>query len=516
MIVLFFYYWSPRCVVSDSVKRDIILNRVLSRTSDLLACLSIYKSYQKDIQSQTEEDCLAETLKLIEVFIDQSNSEVGKHEIVGTKKTSNIFNTKAKLESWASMPVDELQERMNKGEQLNVDEWMPNDGGRRPLLSHEVKEHLQFGNRIKSEGNGAMVEYRSSKNADLSLSSNCRDSLDLAKLRYKQGIRLMEWVMVDKEDLERDTLQWELDEMENSFHRNYAIACYEDGSYHDAIDSCTFVLDKQPDDGKARYRRGLCYMRQSSVLLAKNDFVILVNAADNSTSNAAGRRGLQELRRVVSEWKTDGRKLMESIIRDGTFSNDRCTGNSELNDNTIQPIQSIAMRCAPKQPLEVMIRSQRDVVQALERVLPPAKQRMDCEQMTILLIDMLDYYCSEDISSLLNKMRIECDFDAKRFIYRARIEILPRVAEHVFAADLVKTVGCHSPEKLNAYFRQSVIYHIALGRLLRFELYQALQENDEDSTLQEFLDENPVEIEELWSTINNTFWGDINKIDEEL
>eukprot|EP00923_Selenidium_pygospionis_P035453 GHVN01061870.1.p1 GENE.GHVN01061870.1~~GHVN01061870.1.p1 ORF type:complete len:375 (-),score=87.70 GHVN01061870.1:262-1386(-) len=197
-----------------------------------------------------------------------------------------------RLKTWHDVPSEELAERLSKGEIIGRDDWVPGlSTGRRKLDSHALSSHLEFGERVKEEGNQA------SKRGDW----------ELALTRYTQGVELLNWVQGDNKD---DTLKAR--DLHALFLRNKAQAALMLERWSEAIKACDVALDIDPDDMKALYRRGMGRLNRGDVVDAKNDFKAIIKSPYNDpTSVTAARYGLQQLRRVVSNWKNDTLVLME-------------------------------------------------------------------------------------------------------------------------------------------------------------------------------------------------------------
>ncbi|CDJ34081.1 uncharacterized protein EMH_0018650 [Eimeria mitis] len=120
-----------------------------------------------------------------------------------------------KTRKWTDLPQEELAERMSKGEICPREEWIPGiSKGKRPLEGAALEEHLSFGDRLLREGREAYTAKNS----------------ELAFMRFKQGIELMNWV--EAKDKQQQT---RVEHIFSLFLKNAAQAAIQLGKYQEAI-----------------------------------------------------------------------------------------------------------------------------------------------------------------------------------------------------------------------------------------------------------------------------------------
>jgi len=442
-----------------------------------------------------------------------SLSTIGSKPFASANSNSNEtnanelkFRAEARLKAWSDMPKDEICERLNKGEQLHIDEWMPSSGTRKPLNVADAKAHVEFGYKLKQEGTEAYGSYQERK--DLT-------SLRTAGLRFKQGIRLLESVEIDYSlvngnNEELDKMQFEMDELESTFYRNHGIIVYHSGEYNECIESCNKAIRNRSDDYKARYRRGLAYLALSQIVEAKDDFVFLQKMADNHRANNAGKDGLKQLRDILVNWKADARSFMKKTMDNRVFSKGREAEDASIKQS-LPCDESICRRYEPED-LDTLINNQQKLVYNLRSKC----SLLSREDSILVLMELLEFYNRSDIIELMDRNRLESDFDAKRYIYRFRKDILPLIHKEVYEPILHDQIVEHVEEKAttNELLHRSAIVYCAEEKLEYFK-------NLKNTELLDGVINNPTANAEdigmvtaLWKTVNDVFWGDIQHLDE--
>lgn len=120
---------------------------------------------------------------------------------------------------------------------------------------------------------------------------------DDASKKYSEALGRLEQLMLREKPNDEEWVK--LNEMKMPLLLNYAQCQLLQGEYYSVIEHCTTVLDKDPDNVKALYRRGRAYVKVFSPAEARTD---LEKAAKLDSASAPGcRKLLNELANMEME-----------------------------------------------------------------------------------------------------------------------------------------------------------------------------------------------------------------------
>lgn len=383
-----------------------------------------------------------------------------------------------KHRTWKDLPAAELAERMSKGEICPRDEWIPGiSKGKRPLETPALQEHLAFGDRLAREGREAY---------------EAKD-YSTAFMRFKQGVELVNWV-----EAKESVRQRCIDDMYCMFLRNVAQAGLKLGKYQEAIRACTTIIQELDEhDSKARYRRGRAYLFLGMAKCAKDDFLFILKSPYSTSDGVhAARLGLRDLRRMVSRSETEAKAAVRKGLSGQLFSRGRMAEHDALratfsadtdsegeahqaeDDEEEIGIHAHPLQNASESTTSAVSTTEGDssfslsafsgemkTLDSIQLQTPQGnltnsdedgRPPLTLDETRNLLLDLLEAYTSEPVSSQLNELRGLADFDYRRVVLRAR-KYLPQVQAPILERHGI--VGaCHRSnmrvlEKSVAYWR---------------------------------------------------------------
>nr|CAG4638588.1 EOG090X09NR [Cyclestheria hislopi] len=158
----------------------------------------------------------------------------------------------------------------------------------------DEKEKLESIPKLREDGNSFY------KNKQISQASSC----------YAKALGILEQLQLKEKPGDEEWLQ--LEDMKLPFLLNYSQCQLLLGNYYEVIEQCSQVIDKNPDNIKALYRRGLAHIKAWNPLEAKKD---LEKAAslDPSLSSAV-KRELQELDNMVKAKNTNDKQWLRNAF----------------------------------------------------------------------------------------------------------------------------------------------------------------------------------------------------------
>lgn len=76
-------------------------------------------------------------------------------------------------------------------------------------------------------------------------------------------------------------------------------------------EAATTALEIDPHDGKSLLRRAQAHIYLGELVEAKNDYVTILKSPYTTTEcKMAGRDGLRDMKKIVSQWKSNVAKIM--------------------------------------------------------------------------------------------------------------------------------------------------------------------------------------------------------------
>uniref|UniRef100_A0A6S9XL77 Uncharacterized protein n=1 Tax=Chrysotila carterae TaxID=13221 RepID=A0A6S9XL77_CHRCT len=219
--------------------------------------------------------------------------------------------------------------------------------GESQLNEAEKAKLLEQYSRMVNPPNAKMKEFKFPKTIE-EHEAKCREAeslkkrgnefyqkgelVEAAKL-YEQGVlKFSDWYA---ESFATDEERAVVRAVKLPCHLNLAVCSMKLGNHTHAITHCSQVLNVEPDNAKALYRRGYCQMQVGNLDEAQAD---LKRAAQLSPNDAEVRRAMHELVEKVHEYRVKTKQMGVKMVGSSSTKRDQdCSANDCCSN--LQPFE---------------------------------------------------------------------------------------------------------------------------------------------------------------------------------